>query len=77
MFTRIDTTGDSPARPRQTTHRLRSRSRTPTAPTAANSPIKRVKRVAIGFRRFANYRTRALLHAGKPNWDLLASVTPR
>ena len=25
---------------------------------------------------FSNYRIRALLYAGKPNWDLLASVTP-
>ena len=24
-----------------------------------------------------NYRIRALLHAGKPNWDLLATITPR
>jgi transposase len=39
--------------------------------------IKRVKRVAFGFRRFRNYRIRALLYAGKPNWDLLATITPR
>ena len=44
---------------------------------AANNLIKRVKRVAFGFRRFANYRIRALLYAGRPNWDLLATVTPR
>lgn len=44
---------------------------------AANNLIKRVKRVAFGFRRFAHDRIRALLYAGKPNWDLLASVTPR
>lgn len=44
---------------------------------AANNLIKRVKRVAFGFRSFANYRIRALLYAGQPNWDLLASVTPR
>jgi hypothetical protein len=25
---------------------------------------------------FRNYRIRALLYAGKPNWDLLAMVTP-
>jgi hypothetical protein len=43
----------------------------------ANNLIKRVKRVAFGFRRFAHYRIRALLYAGKPNWDLLATVTPR
>jgi hypothetical protein len=36
-----------------------------------------VKRVAFVFRRFAHYRIRALLYAGKPDWDLLGSVTPR
>ena len=44
---------------------------------AANNLIKRVKRVASGFRRFAHYRIRALLYAGRPNWALLATVTPR
>jgi transposase len=44
---------------------------------AANNLIKRVKRVAFGFRRFASYRIRVLLYAGRPNWDLLATVTPR
>ncbi|MCB1261963.1 MAG: ISL3 family transposase, partial [Acidimicrobiales bacterium] len=44
---------------------------------AINNLIKRVKRVAFGFRRFAHYRIRALLYAGRPNWDLLATVTPR
>jgi transposase len=44
---------------------------------AANNLIKRVKRVALGFRRFRNYRIRALLYAGKPNWSLLATVAPR
>lgn len=44
---------------------------------AANNLIKRVKRVAFGFRRFAHYRIRALLYAGGPNWDLLATITPR
>lgn len=29
------------------------------------------------FRTFANYRIRALLHAEKPNWDLLTNITPR
>ena len=43
---------------------------------ALNNLIKRIKRAAFGFRNFANYRIRALLYAGKPNWDLLASVTP-
>ncbi len=44
---------------------------------AANNLIKRVKRVAFGFTRLRNYRTRALLYPGKPNWDLLANITPR
>ena len=44
---------------------------------AANNLIKRVKRVAFGFRRFRNHRIRVLLYAGKPNWDLLATITPR
>ncbi|MCQ3805494.1 MAG: hypothetical protein KTV45_15625 [Acidimicrobiia bacterium] len=38
--------------------------------------IKRIKRAAFGFRNFANYRIRALLYAGKLNWDLLPAVTP-
>jgi transposase len=44
---------------------------------AANNLIKRIKRVAFGFRRFRNYRIRTILYAGKPNWDLLATITPR
>jgi transposase len=44
---------------------------------AANNLIKRVKRAAFGFTSFRNYRIRSLLYAGKPNWDLLATITPR
>jgi transposase len=44
---------------------------------AANNLIKRIKRVAFGFTRFRNYRIRVLFYAGKPNWDLLATITPR
>ena len=44
---------------------------------AMNNLIKRVKRIAFGFRRFANYRIRSLLYAGRPNWALLATITPR
>lgn len=44
---------------------------------AANNLIKRVKRVAFGFTNFRNYRVRAVLYAGRPNWDLLATLTPR
>ena len=47
------------------------------APTeAANNLVKRVKRAAFGFTNFANYRIRALLYAGKPNWALLDTLTP-
>lgn len=54
------------------------RARVTNAPTeAANNLIKRVKRTAFGFRQFAHYRIRALLYAGKPNWHLLATITPR
>ena len=44
---------------------------------AVNNLIKRVKRATFGFCRFAHYRIRALLYAGKPNWTLLAGLTPR
>ena len=44
---------------------------------AANNLLKRTKRVAFGFTRFQNYRIRVLLYAGRPNWDLLPTVTPR
>ena len=44
---------------------------------AANNLIKRVKRAAFGFRSFRSFRIRALLYAGKPNWSLLGSITPR
>lgn len=54
------------------------RARVSNGPTEAiNNLIKRIKRVAFGFRNFRNYRIRALLYAGKPNWDLLPTVTPR
>ena len=43
---------------------------------AINNLIKRVKRVAFGFRNFANYRIRALLYAGAPNWGLLPTLNP-
>ena len=44
---------------------------------AINNLIKRIKRIGFGFRRFRNYRIRVLLYTGKPNWDLLPTVTPR
>ena len=53
------------------------RARVSNGPTEAiNNLVKRVKRAAFGFRRFAHYRIRALLYAGKPNWALLATTTP-
>ena len=33
--------------------------------------------MAFGFMNFDNYRIRALLYAGRPNWDLLTTVNPR
>lgn len=44
---------------------------------ALNNLIKRIKRIGFGFRNFANYRIRALLYAGKPNWRVLGSITVR
>ena len=44
---------------------------------AVNNLIKRVKRAAFGFTSFRNYRIRSLLYVGKPNWALLATITPR
>ncbi|WP_236684638.1 transposase [Ferrimicrobium acidiphilum] len=41
-----------------------------------NNLIKRIKRIAFGMTNFANFRIRALLSAGKPDWSLLATVTP-
>jgi len=43
---------------------------------AVNNLVKRVKRVAFGITNWTNYRTRALLYAGKPNWQLL-TINPR
>ena len=47
------------------------------APTEAmNNLAKLIKRVAFGMTNFYNFRIRALLSAGKVNWELLATVTP-
>lgn len=43
---------------------------------AINNLVKRIKRVAFGITNWTNYRTRALLYAGRPDWSLLAA-TPR
>ncbi len=42
----------------------------------ANNLIKLAKRIGFGFRNFNNYRIRALLHAGRPNWELLKTLLP-
>ena len=42
-----------------------------------NKRIKRTKRIGFGFRNFKNYRIRALLYAGKPNWRVLGSIVVR
>ena len=44
---------------------------------AVNNLIKRIKRIGFGFRSFEHYRIRVLLYAGQPNWDLLATISPR
>ncbi len=38
--------------------------------------IKLAKRIGFGFRSFQNYRIRALLYTGRPNWDLLNTAQP-
>ena len=54
------------------------RARLSNAPTESlNNLIKRVKRIAFGFRYFENYRIRALLYAGRPNWRVLGSIVVR
>lgn len=45
-------------------------------PTEADNLIKRIKRVGFGFRPLAHYRIRVLLYARRPNWGLLATLTP-
>lgn len=41
-----------------------------------NNLVKRIKRVAFGFASFRNYRIRALLYAGRPDWSRLATIVP-
>jgi len=48
------------------------------SPTEAlNNLVKRIKRIGFGFRNFDNYRIRALLYAGRPNWRVLGSIVVR
>jgi transposase len=42
-----------------------------------NNLLKRVKRVAFGFTNFENFRIRALLYAGKPNFRVFDSIVVR
>jgi hypothetical protein len=42
-----------------------------------NNLLKRIKRIGFGFRNFENYRIRALLIAGSPNWRVLGSIVVR
>jgi len=42
-----------------------------------NNLLKRIKRIGFGFRNFENYRVRALLYAGRPNWRVLGSIVVR
>jgi len=42
-----------------------------------NLLVKKVKRAGHGFRSFANYRLRILLHAGGVNWPAQRPPTPR
>ncbi len=41
-----------------------------------NSIIKKIKRVAAGFKTFTHYRTRILLAVGGCNWNLIG-IQPR
>ena len=42
-----------------------------------NLLVKKVKRAGHGFRSFANYRLRILLHAGGVSWESVYPATPR
>ena len=42
-----------------------------------NNLLKRVKRAAFGFTNFENFRIRALLYAGGPNFRVLDSIVVR
>ena len=56
-------------------HRRLARAKVSNGPTEGmNNLLKRVKRVAFGFTNFENFRIRALLYAGKPNFRVLDSI---
>lgn len=50
---------------------------TNTPTEAANSLMKRIKRIGFGFTRVRNCCASVLLDAGRPKWALLATITPR
>jgi transposase len=56
-------------------HHLTGASNGPTE--GLNLLVKKVKRAGHGFRSFANYRLRILLHAGGVNWAATRPPTPR
>ena len=43
----------------------------------AGVDVAQIVRIGFGFRNFENYRIRALLYAGKPNWRVLGSIVVR
>ena len=53
------------------------RAHVPNGPTeAANNLIEDVEHSAFGFTGWRNYPIRSLLYAGRPNWNLLATINP-
>ena len=56
--------------------RLAPRARVKRAHRSGQQPDETYQTNRFGFTRFANYRIRVLLYAGKPDWDLLATITP-
>jgi hypothetical protein len=44
-------------------------------PTAASR--QQSSKPSFGFRRHDHYRIHVLLYAGRPNWELLDTITPR
>ena len=55
-------------------HHLTGASNGPTE--GLNLLVKKVKRAGHGFRSFANYRLRILLHAGGVNWNAIRPPAP-
>jgi hypothetical protein len=53
------------------------RARVSNGPPKLNNLIKRITWIGFGIRDFENYRIRALLYAGKPNWRVLGSIVVR